>query len=233
MPLREVNIVNQLKYKNMKKFAVILSGSGVYDGAEIHESVLTLLAIKKHGADYEIFAPDVMQHHVVDHVTGKEMKDKRNVLTESARIARGNIKPLSEFQARSFDALILPGGFGVAKNLCTFAFDGPECIVNADVEKAIKDMVSLQRPIGAMCISPVVLSKILGNVEVTIGSDKETAKSVVKMGSVHKDTTHGEVVKDSHRLIYTTPCYMLDANILQIELGTNNLISAILQDIQS
>lgn len=217
----------------MKKLAVVLSGSGVYDGAEIHESILTLLAIKKHGADYEIFAPDVMQHHVIDHITGKEMKEKRNVLTESARIARGNIKPLSEFQARSFDALILPGGFGVAKNLCTYAFDGAECTVDPDVEKAVKDMVSLQKPIGAMCISPVVLSKILGNVEVTIGSDKETADNIVKMGSLHKNTTHGEVVKDSHRLIYTTPCYMLDANILQIELGTSNLINAILNDLQS
>lgn len=215
----------------MKKFAVVLSGSGVRDGAEIHEAVLTLLAIKKHGADYEVFAPDILQHHVVDHITGKEMPDKRNVLTESARIARGKIKPLSEFNARSFDALVFPGGFGVAKNLCTFAFDGAECKVNPDVEKAVKDMVSLQKPIGAMCISPVVISKILGNVEVTVGDDKSTIEHILRMGSKHKVTSHGEVVKDEHRLIYTTPCYMLDANILQIELGTYNLIGSILKDI--
>lgn len=215
----------------MKKFAVVLSGSGVRDGAEIHEAVLTLLAIKKHGADYEVFAPDILQHHVVDHITGKEMPEKRNVLTESARIARGNIKPLSEFNARSFDALVFPGGFGVAKNLCTFAFDGAECKVNPDVEKAVKDMVSLQKPIGAMCISPVVISKILGNVEVTVGDDKSTIEHILRMGSKHKVTSHGEVVKDEHRLIYTTPCYMLDANILQIELGTYNLIGSILKDI--
>lgn len=215
----------------MKKFAVVLSGSGVRDGAEIHEAVLTLLAIKKHGADYEVFAPDILQHHVVDHITGKEMPEKRNVLTESARIARGKIKPLSEFNARSFDALVFPGGFGVAKNLCTFAFDGAECKVNPDVEKAVKDMVSLQKPIGAMCISPVVISKILGNVEITVGDDKSTIEHILRMGSKHKVTSHGEVVKDEHRLIYTTPCYMLDANILQIELGTYNLIGSILKDI--
>ncbi|HLO91869.1 MAG: isoprenoid biosynthesis glyoxalase ElbB [Chloroflexota bacterium] len=217
----------------MKKFAVVLSGCGVRDGAEIHEAVLTLLAIKKHGADYEVFAPDVMQHHVVNHLTGKETPGtSRNVLVESARIARGQIKPLNEFNARSFDALVFPGGFGVAKNLCTYAFDGAECTVNHDVEKAVKDMVSLQKPIGAMCISPVVLSKILGNVEVTIGEEMATINNILKMGSKHQKTTHGEVVKDEHRLIYTTPCYMLEANILQIELGTYNLIGAILRDLE-
>lgn len=216
----------------MKKFAVILSGNGVRDGAEIHESVLTLLAIKKHGADYEIFAPDVMQHHVVNHITGKEMPEKRNVLTEAARIARGKIRPLSEFNARMFDALIFPGGFGAAKNLCTYAFDGAECNVLPDVEKAVKDMVSLQKPIGAMCISPVIISKILGNVEVTVGDDQETIHDIIQMGSKHKITTHGEVVKDDRRLIYTTPCYMLNADILQIELGTNKLIEAIIKDIE-
>lgn len=216
----------------MKKFAVILSGCGVRDGAEIHEAVLTLLAIKKNGADYEIFAPDVKQHHVVNHISGKEMAEERNVMIESARIARGKIKPLDEFHAREFDALVFPGGFGVAKNLCTYAYDGAECTVNPDVEKAVKDMVSLQKPVGAMCISPVVISKILGNVEVTVGADEGTIANVMKMGSTHRKTTHGDVVKDAHRAIYTTPCYMLDANILQIELGTNNLIFEMLRDMQ-
>lgn len=216
----------------MKKFAVVLSGCGIRDGAEIHEAVLTLLAIKKHGADYEIFAPDIKQHHVVNHVTGKEMQEERNVLVESARIARGKIKPLDEFNARSFDALVFPGGFGVAKNLCTYAFDGAECKVNPDVEKVVKDMVSLHKPVGAMCISPVMISKILGNVEVTIGEDSSTIQNVIKMGAKHKITTHGEVVVDTQKLIYTTPCYMLDANILQIELGTYNLIGAMLRDME-
>lgn len=216
----------------MKKFAVVLAGSGVKDGAEIHEAVLTLLAIKKHGADYEIFAPDVMQHHVMDHFSGKEVNEKRNVLSEAARIARGRIKPLSQFQARSFDALVFPGGFGVAKNLCTYAFDGADCKVNPDVEKAVKDMVSLQKPIGAMCISPVVISKILGNVEVTVGDDESTIADIHRMGAKHKTATHGEVVKDTHRMIYTTPCYMLDADILDIELGTRNLIREMIKDLE-
>ncbi len=215
----------------MKKFAVVLSGCGVKDGAEIHEAVLTLLAIKKHGADYEIFAPDIKQYHVVNHLSGKVTQEERNVLVESARIARGNIKSLSDFQARSFDALVFPGGFGVAKNLCSYAFDGDNCRVIPEISKAIKDMVSLQKPIGAMCISPILISKVLGNVEITIGDDETTLQDVERMGSLHRKASHGDVIKDPHRLIYTTPCYMLDANILQIELGTYNLIEAIMRDI--
>lgn len=215
----------------MKKFAVVLSGNGVYDGAEIHEATLTLLAIKKLGADYSIFAPDIAQHHVVNHLTGEEMPETRNVLVESARIARGKISNLNSFNAREFDALIFPGGFGVAKNLSTWAFNGPDCKVNSDVEKAIKDMSSLQKPIGALCISPVVIAKILGNVEVTIGQDKATAEAVEKTGARHVNTTHGDVVRDTHRPIFTTPCYMLDADIVQIADGAENIVKAILAEL--
>lgn len=215
----------------MKKFAVVLSGNGVYDGAEIHEATLTLLAIKKLGADYSIFAPDIAQHHVVNHLTGEEMPETRNVLVESARIARGRISNLNSFNAREFDALIFPGGFGVAKNLSTWAFNGPDCKVNSDVEKAIKDMSSLQKPIGALCISPVVIAKILGNVEVTIGQDKATAEAVEKTGARHINTSHGDVVRDSHRPIFTTPCYMLDADIVQIADGAENIVKAILAEL--
>jgi len=124
-----------------KKIAVILAGCGVYDGAEIHEATLTLLAIVKHGATYDVFAPDIMQYHVVNHLTGNEMQEQRNVLVESARIARGKITPLNEFSSAGYDALILPGGFGAAKNLSTFAFDGINLKVLPEVEKAIKEMV--------------------------------------------------------------------------------------------
>lgn len=216
----------------MKKFAVVLAGSGVYDGAEIHEATLTLLAIKKQGAAYSIFAPDIPQRHVINHLTGKEMSETRNVLVESARIARGNISNLNTFKARDFDALIFPGGFGVAKNLCSWAFDGPDCSVNADVEKAIKDMVSLQKPVGALCISPVLIARLLGNVEVTIGSDVGTAVAVEKTGARHIITNHGEVVRDTHRPIFTTPCYMLDADIVQIATGADNIVKAILAELQ-
>lgn len=212
----------------MPKIAVVLSGCGVYDGAEIHEATLALYAIAKNGAAYEIFAPDINQHHVVNHITGDEMNESRNVLVESARIARGNIKPLSEFDGKQFDALIFPGGFGAAKNLSTFAFEGAGSSVNPDVENTIKEMVKLGKPIGALCIAPVLLAKILGNVKLTIGQDKETAEAVENMGASHIDTTHGEIVIDKNLKLVTTPCYMLDANIVQIAEGAENLVKAVL-----
>ena len=212
----------------MKKFAVILSGSGVYDGAEIHEATLSMYAIMKHGATYDVFAPDINQHHVINHLTGEEMPETRNVLIESARIARGNIKPLSAFNAADYDALLLPGGFGAAKNLSTFAFDGPECTVNPDVASALTGMHQAGKPIGALCISPVLLAKVLGNVTLTIGQDTATAEAVGKLGAKHQNTSHGEVVVDKTNNVYTTPCYMLDANIVQIADGADNIVKAIL-----
>ncbi|HHN47430.1 MAG TPA: isoprenoid biosynthesis glyoxalase ElbB [Bacteroidales bacterium] len=213
----------------MKKFAIIISGCGVYDGAEIHETVMTMLAIKKAGADYQMFAPDMPQYHVINHLTGEEMPEKRNVLVESARIARGNIKPLAEYDPKDYDALILPGGFGVAKNLCTFAFDGADCTLNPDVEKAVKATHAAKKPIGALCIAPVLISKLLGDVEVTIGQDAGTAEAITRMGSTHVKTTHGEVVVDKKHNVFTTPCYMLDANIIQIELGAMNVVEAMME----
>jgi enhancing lycopene biosynthesis protein 2 len=213
----------------MKKFSVIISGNGVYDGAEIHETVMTMLAIKKAGADYQLFAPDMMQLHVINHLTGEEMPEKRNVLVESARIARGNIKPLAEYNPKDYDAMILPGGFGVAKNLCTFAIDGPDCQVNPDVEKAVKETHAIKKPIGALCIAPALISRLLGDVELTIGQDAGTAEAITKMGSKHVKTTHGEVVVDKKHNVFSTPCYMLDANILQIELGAMNVVEAMME----
>jgi enhancing lycopene biosynthesis protein 2 len=213
----------------MKKFAVVLAGCGVSDGAEIHEATLTMLAIMKNGASYEIFAPDIEQHHVVNHLTGKEMPEKRDVLVESARIARGKIKPLSSFDALSVDAIIFPGGFGVAKNLCTFAFEGAGCEVNPEVASVIRVMDQLGKPIGALCISPVIVAKLLGNVELTIGDDPGTAAAVEKMGARHRKTRHGEVIIDEKRNVFTTPCYMLDATILDIEVGADNIVKAMLK----
>ena len=213
----------------MKKFAIVLSGCGVFDGAEIHEATLCMLAIMKQGATYEIFAPDILQHHVINHLTGEEMNESRNVLIESARIARGKIKDLSTYDANNYDALIFPGGFGAAKNLCDFAFKGADCMVNPDVEKAILKTVGKNKPIGALCISPVILSKILGDLELTIGQDKETSAAVEKMGSTHVNTTHGEVIIDEKQMVFTSPCYMLDANILDIEKGASNIVKAMLE----
>ena len=216
-----------------KRFAVVLSGSGVYDGAEIHEATLTMLAIMKQGATYQCFAPDIPQHHMINHLTGEEMKETRNVLVESARIARGKIKPLSEFDGRAFDALIFPGGFGAAKNLSTVAFKGPDATVNHDVEKAVRQMLALGKPIGALCISPAFIAKIIGNnVEVTIGTDKGTAGAIEAMGGKHVNTNHGEVVVDKKHNVFTTPCYMLDATIVDIDNGATNVVKAMMGEMR-
>ncbi|RKD88396.1 isoprenoid biosynthesis glyoxalase ElbB [Mangrovibacterium diazotrophicum] len=211
-----------------KKFAVVLSGCGVYDGAEIHEATLTMLAIAKAGASYTIFAPNINQHHVINHLTGEEMPETRNVLVESARIARGKIQDLKEYNPADFDAIVFPGGFGAAKNLSSLAFDGPNCSVNEDVVKAVKSTAEAGKPIGALCIAPAVIAKILGKVDVTIGNDPGTAGAIEAMGGKHVPATHGEIVIDRNYKVVTTPCYMLDATIDQIETGAKNVIKTIL-----
>ncbi len=212
-----------------KQVAVILSGCGVYDGAEIHESVLALLALDRQGAVYQCFAPDIAQHHVINHLTGDEMKESRNVLAESARIARGNIKPLSEFNAAAYDALLLPGGFGAAKNLSTLAFDGPECSVNQDVTAAVTSMVDAAKPIGALCIAPAVVARIVRGAKVTIGSDEATIGAITAMGGSHQVTSHAEVVIDESLKLVTSPCYMLDASISQIAKGADHTVRELLR----
>jgi enhancing lycopene biosynthesis protein 2 len=215
----------------MKKFAVVLSGSGVYDGAEIHEATLSMYAIVKQGASYDVFAPDVEQHHVINHLNGEEMNEKRNVLVEAARIARGNIKPLDKFDPADYDALLLPGGFGAAKNLSTFAFDGPDCKVLPEMEKAITGMHNAGKPIAALCIAPALLAKVLGEVKITIGQDQGTADALKSMGATHQNTDHGEVLIDTKNKVFTTPCYMLDANIMQIGDGAENVVRAVLKEL--
>ena len=212
-----------------KKIAVILSGCGNKDGAEIHESVMTLWAIHKHGAEYQCFAPDIEQHHVLNFITNQEMPEKRNVLVESARIARGNIKDLKTFKAEDYDGLIMPGGLGAAKNLSTFAFDGPHCLVNEEVERAVRETAALKKPIGALCIAPAIIAKILGDVTVTIGQDPGTEAAIVQMGASHQQTTHGEIIVDRQHKVVTTPCYMLNARVDQIGNGADNLVTAVLE----
>lgn len=211
------------------RFAVVLSGCGVYDGAEIHEAVMTLLAIDRAGATYQCFAPDVAQMHVVNHLTGQPTGESRNVLVEAARIARGAIKPLSAFDAAQFDALVFPGGFGAAKNLCSFAVDGPDCTVNPDVERAIKSMHAAGKPIGALCIAPAIVARVLGGVELTIGSDAGTAAALEKMGAHHVARGHAELAVDSAAKVVTTPCYMLDASIGQIADGAQAVVAKLIE----
>jgi enhancing lycopene biosynthesis protein 2 len=216
------------KIMHKPRFAVVLSGCGFYDGAEIHEAVMTLLAIDRSGGAYDCFAPDIAQMHVVNHLTGQPTDESRNVLVESARIARGQIRPLDQFRAEDYDGLIFPGGFGAAKNLSTFAVSGPDCTVNADVRAAILAMRAANKPIGALCISPAVLAAVLGSVDVTIGTDAGTAAAVEKMGAKHQDALHGIVVIDHAAKVVTTPCYMLDSTISQIEDGAVAAVRAML-----
>ena len=209
--------------------AVVLSGCGVYDGAEIHESTLTLLALDRQGADYQCFAPDIDQAHVINHLNGEEMSETRNVLVESARIARGAIKDLKDYDPDDFDALIFPGGFGAAKNLCSFAFNGPDCTVNEDVAKAITSTKEVGKPMSALCIAPAIMAKIFDGAEVTIGQDADTASAIETMGGKHTPTTHGEIVVDNNLRLVTSPCYMLDATVGQIADGTENAVKALLE----
>ncbi|RAU22038.1 isoprenoid biosynthesis protein ElbB [Paramagnetospirillum kuznetsovii] len=211
------------------KFAVVLSGCGVYDGAEIHEAVLTLLAIDRHGGSYQCFAPDRPQMHVVNHLTGQPAEESRNVLVESARIARGQIKDVAQFNPADFDAMIFPGGFGAAKNLCSFAVDGPDCSVDPATETAVKAMAAAKKPIGALCIAPALMAKIMGDgVDVTIGNDPGTAEAIEKMGAKHKTAGHGQVVVDAKHKLATSPCYMLDASISQIAEGADNTVKTLI-----
>jgi len=208
----------------MKKFAVILSGCGVFDGSEIHEAVLTLLAIDRAGAAFQCFAPDILQHHVVNHYTGKEMPESRNVLAESARIARGKILPLSDFRSPGYDGLILPGGFGAAKNLSDWALKGDQCEVHPEVTKAVLSMAEAGKPVGAMCIAPVILAKLFSGVRLTTGNDPASAGFIEKHGNTYVVTTHGEVTADRQRKLFSTPCYMLQASLAQVSEGAENLV---------
>jgi len=207
--------------------AVVLAGCGVFDGAEIHEAVMTLYAIDKTGGTYQIFAPNVMQHHVINHLTGEVSEETRNVLTEAARIARGKIRALTEYRAADFDALIFPGGFGVAKNLCTYAFDGTDCQVDRVAESAIRETHGAGKPIGALCISPVLIARVLGNIAVTIGNDAATAADIKSMGAVHEIRRHGEVTVDRKNRIVTAPCYMLNSRLSDIAADADAVIKAI------
>jgi enhancing lycopene biosynthesis protein 2 len=210
-------------------FAVVLSGCGVYDGAEIHEAVLTMLSIDRHGGTYQCFAPNIPQHDVVDHLTGKPMHETRNVLVEAARIARGKIRDLGTFDPKAFDALMFPGGFGAAKNLSSFAVDGPDCTLEPSVERAVKGMTALGKPVCALCIAPTIIARVLPGAEVTIGTDTGTAVAIEQMGARHRNTGHGDVVVDRKHNVVTAPCYMLESSISQIADGADAAVRALLE----
>ncbi|EJZ60684.1 hypothetical protein I1A_005049 [Pseudomonas fluorescens R124] len=213
-----------------KKVAVILSGSGVYDGAEIHESVITLLRLDQRGAQVQCFAPNIAQLHVINHLTGEEMPETRNVLVESARIARGNIKDIREANVDDFDALIVPGGFGAAKNLSNFAVEGAGCSVQPQVLELAEAFAEAGKPVGLMCISPALAAKIYGpGVTCTIGNDTDTATAMNKMGATHEDCAVTDIIEDKARKLVTTPAYMLAQNISEAASGINKLVDRVLE----
>jgi len=201
------------------------------DGAEIHESVLVLLAIARAGAEAVCMAPNVRQRHVINHLTGEESKGEiRNVLVESARIARGKIRDIATVKASEIDALIFPGGFGAAKNLSDYTLKGPDCSVNPDVARLATELHAKQKPIGVVCIAPVIAAKLFGaeHPQLTIGTDKNTAKDLESMGARHVPCPVQEFVIDRERKIVSTPAYMLANSIQEAAEGIEKLVDAII-----
>jgi len=211
------------------RFAIILAGCGNKDGAEIHESVLTLLSIDRAGHQYQCFAPDVPQGRVLNFLTNQEMPQKRNVLLEAARIARSKIKPLSDFREGDFDILVMPGGNGVAYNLCTFGVDGDRMTVLPQVEMCVRAMHRAGKPIGALCISPVIIAKVFKEVTVTFGKDEKINAMFQKLGAKTVNTDARSIVIDHKNKIVTTPCYMLDARISEVSEGIDKLIQQLIK----
>ncbi len=214
-----------------KRVGVILAGCGYLDGAEIHEATCTLLSLDRRKAKLVAMAPDVPQMHVVDHLKGEPTGEARSVLTESARIVRGRIQPLAKVGAQDLDALVFPGGYGVAKNLCTFAVDGRKMKVLPEVERIVRDMRSAGKPLGFICIAPVIAARVLGGegVKLTIGNDAETAAAIESWGARHLECKVDEIVVDERLEVVSTPAYMLGPWIAPVAAGIDKLISAVLE----
>lgn len=213
------------------RFGVILSGCGVFDGAEIHEAVACLWAIDKRGGTYECLAPR-RNFEVVDHLTHKPSGQTRDVLTESARIARGEIKDLASVTGSDYDAIVLPGGFGAAKNLCTFAVDGPACSVDEQVDRVLREAHEAGRPIGFACIAPAVAASVFGgslHPTLTIGHDEGTAAGLEKLGARHAVRDVEEIVVDDANRFVSTPCYMEAKRIGQVFTGCDKMIGALVE----
>lgn len=215
----------------MPKIGVLLSGCGVYDGAEIHESVLTLLALDRAGAEIVCMAPDMDQMHVINHLTQEVSEEKRNVLVESARIARGEIRNLKDVRGEDLDGLIIPGGFGAAKNLSDFAVKGPEATVHPEVKRVLKEVSDAGKPIGAVCIAPATLVRALSekSPEVTIGTDTGTGSAIDAMGGTHKICTVDQIHVDERNRLVTTPAYMLGPGIKEVAVGVEKLVSKVVE----
>jgi enhancing lycopene biosynthesis protein 2 len=233
------------KSTSLRNVAVVLSGSGVYDGSEIHEASACLVHLSRHSASVHVFAPDIPQKHVINHLTGEITPETRNVLVESARIARGgqNISSLDKLQVNQFQAIILPGGFGAAKNLSTFAFDGEQMTVNDNLAKILKDFLHSRKPIGMCCISPVIAAKLIPGVKLTLGKMKNLNENEAKnvfpysgsvlsarqMGADTQECDVNEICVDNHNRLVTTPAFMKNAPFHEVFDGIGLMIEKVIQ----
>lgn len=225
----------------MKKVAVLLSGCGVYDGSEIQEAVFSLLAIAENGGSYHCFAPNISQYHVINHLTGEEMKESRNALIEAARIARGEIKDLAQFNATDFDALVIPGGFGAAKNLTQWAFKGSDGEIHPEVQRCIREMVASKKPIAALCMGPTVVAKALQGTEhhpsLSVGTITEKSPyDIAAISSGIEATGATAVMKsireleiDTQYRIISAPCYMMEASIIEVKRNIDQAIAELMK----
>ncbi|OOF05134.1 isoprenoid biosynthesis glyoxalase ElbB [Salinivibrio sp. MA607] len=214
----------------MKKVAVILSGCGVFDGAEIQETVLSLLALEQNDAQWQCFAPDIDQHHVIDHRTGEPMNETRNVLTEASRIVRGEILPLTDLNVDDFDALLVPGGFGAAKNLSDFAYNGDPVQVHQDMFAVCQAFMRAEKPAGYMCIAPIMIPQIYPKgVKGTIGNEPDIAAAFNRMGSEHIDCPVSDYVLDQRHHLLSTPAYMLATSVSDAASGINRMVKKLVE----
>jgi enhancing lycopene biosynthesis protein 2 len=212
-----------------KKVGVVLAGSGVFDGSEIHEAVLTLLSLDRRGAEAVIAAPDKPQHHVINHVTGEVMEEARNVLVESARIARGKIRDLAGLHANELDALVFPGGFGAAKNLCDFAVSGTGMQVDPDVARVVAEMREARKPIGFICITPALAAKLIPGATLTFGAACDASLAIEQMGAKHVETKVSEIAVDREHKLVSTGAYMLGPWVAAVAEGIDKLVRELLE----
>lgn len=217
--------------EKMPRFAVVLSGCGRADGSEIHESVTALLAIDTMGCTYDCYAPDIEQAMVVNNITSEIVEERRNVLVESGRIARGNIKPLSEINLNEYDCILFPGGLGAITNWCDFQTKGIACDVDTSISNVLENAYKNNIVIGAMCIAPVVVAKVLGkyNIKVTIGNDKQVADVIRETNAIHENTEVTKACIDTKNKIVTTPAYMLANSISEVAKGANAMVKAMIE----
>jgi enhancing lycopene biosynthesis protein 2 len=229
----EVQTSSREAFLMSKRVAVVLSGCGVNDGSEVQEAVLTLLALDLAGVQYQCAAPDKAQADVINHLTGEPMDEQRNVLVESARIARGNIVPLAEIKADDYDAVFLPGGFGAAKNLSTYAIQGVNATVDQELTRVLREFHRAGKPVGAVCIAPMALASVFADtdprVSLTIGTDKGTADDLKTLGGMHRDCSVSEFIVDEKNKVVTSPAYMLGKAPAEVFEGIRKAVDAVLK----